>query len=600
MKSLLLSIQPWGLMVMISILSSCGQNTAQKDVIQLAYQDNQTVTYQQAIDKYKKLDQTFESAKLLESGSTDAGKPFHLFVISADKEFQPHTIHQKNKRVLLINNGVHPGEPCGIDASLQFANDILLNKDGMGRYLEHTVICIVPVYSVGGALQRTPYIRSNQYGPKERGRRGNRRNLDLNRDYAKQDSRNAQSLASVFQTWQPDVFLDTHTTNGSDHQHTITLIPVQPSSFPGVLENFLRDSMLPALYQGMKQTPYEMIPYVVFNNRNPENGIISYMQSPRVSTGYAQMFNVLGFMTENHVYKPYPDRVQSLYHFIRELTAFTNAHSNMIRDLRAQAQEKTRKKKTYTLEYKLDSSRSRPLHFMGYKKGMVTSKLTGLKYKDYDHSKPFEDTIPFFSHYKPARQVKAPDYYLIPQAWRHVIKRMKINGTRMRRLKTDTVLKVQAYYITDHDQMNRSYQGRYYHNHVEIQKQQEALPFYQGDYIVPVDQIRNEYIVQMLEPKGKDSFFRWAFFDPCLERRDWNHAGVRFEKNARHYLEHHPELREKYMKKKNQDPEFAGNHQAHLEYIFEHSQWSKDIRGRYPVARIEQAPKMKKLWQIGE
>ncbi|MBS3806612.1 MAG: hypothetical protein KGY60_03845 [Bacteroidales bacterium] len=583
-------------MLLVLVITSCNPGNPEKDVIQLSWETNQTVTYQEAIHKYEKLDNTFETARLLEQGTTDAGKPFHLFVISRDKDFQPNSIHKKNKRVILVNNGVHPGEPCGIDASLQFANDILLNKDGMGRYLENTVICIVPVYSVGGALKRTPYIRSNQNSPEERGRRGNRRNLDLNRDYSKQDSQNAQSLASIFQIWQPDVFLDTHTTNGSDHQHTITLIPVQPSTLPTVLEGFLREKMLPALYQGMKETPYEMIPYVMFNNRNPENGIISYLQSPRVSTGYAQMFQVLGFMTENHVYKPYPDRVRSVYHFITKLSEFTSTHGEEISRLRHKAQQNIRRKQTYTLDYKLDTSRSRPLHFMGYRQGTITSKLTGLQYKGYDHSKPFEDTIPFYSHYNPVSQVKAPDYYIIPQAWRHVIHRMKINGALMHRLNKDTLLKVQSYYITNHDHLKSSYQGRYYHNKVEVSKQQEELSFYKGDYVVPVNQIRNEYIVQMLEPEGKDSFFRWAFFDPCLERRDWNHPGVTFETNAKRYLETHPELKEQYLQKKQQDPGFARDHMAQLEYIFNHSQWSKSIIGRYPVARLEQGDNLKHLW----
>jgi len=589
-------LQAGAWILLFLVIASCNSGTPEEDVITLSYEDNQTVTYQQAIDKYQKLDSAFEKGRLLEYGTTDAGKPLHLFVISNDRDFQPSSIHKKDKRILLINNGVHPGEPCGIDASLQFANDILLNKKGMGRYLENTVICIVPVYSVGGALKRTPYIRSNQNSPRERGRRGNRRNLDLNRDYAKQDSRNAQSLASIFQIWQPDVFLDTHTTNGSDHQHTLTLIPVHPSSFPPELKGFMRDNMLPALYRGMKQTPYQMIPYVMFNNRNPENGIISYMQSPRVSTGYAQMFNVLGFMTENHVYKPFRDRVRSVYLFIKELTAFTSEHSGEIRRLRDQAQSNIRRKETYTLDYKIDSSRSRPLHFMGYRRGTITSKLTGLTYQGYDHSQPFEDTIPFYTHYLPVSQVKAPEYYIIPQAWRHVVHRMKINGTLMHRLEKDTVLRVESYYITEHDHLKRSYQGRYYHNKVKVRTRQEELPFYQGDYVVPVNQIRNEYIVQMLEPEGKDSFFRWAFFDPCLERRDWNHPGVTFETNAIRYLENHQELKDKYRQKRQQDPEFAGDHMAQLEYIFNQSKWSKSIVGRYPVARLEQGENLKHLW----
>lgn len=596
MQGYLRILQTLALGALSLAIISCGQEKPQKDVISLNYEKNQSVSHPEAIEKYKKLDDAFAAARLLEYGQTDAGKPLHLFVISQDRDFNPATVQQKDKRVILINNGVHPGEPCGMDASLQFANDILLNKDGMGEYLENTVVCIVPVYSVGGALKRTPYIRTNQDGPTERGRRGNRRNLDLNRDYAKQDSKNAQSLASLFQAWQPDVFLDTHTTNGSDHQYTITLIPVQPSTFPPSLESFLRDKMLPALYREMRKTPYEMIPYVMFNNRNPENGIVSYLQSPRVSTGYAHMFNVLGFMTENHVYKPFPDRVKSVYHFIKNLTAFTSNHSQAIREARRKARQKTKQKEKYALDYQLDTTRHRLIGFRGYHRGEIKSELTGLTYRGYDHSQPFTDTIPYYSHYTPTRQVEAPDYYIIPQAWRHVVHRMKVNGTLMHRLDKDTVLEVGSYYITDHEQMNRSYNGRHYHTKVATTTKKERLSFYEGDYVVPVNQVNNRYVVEMLEPEAKDSFFRWAFFDPCLERRDWNRPGIRFETNAKRYLENHPELAKKYRQKKKEDPEFANDHQAQLEYIFNHSPWSKSIAGRYPVARLDDAQGLTHLW----
>ncbi|HKL37485.1 MAG TPA: hypothetical protein VJ876_01235, partial [Bacteroidales bacterium] len=303
------------------------------------------------------------------------------------------------------------------------------------------------------------------------------------------------------------------------------------------------------------------------------------------------------FMTENHVYKPFADRVKSVYQFITELAAFTSNHTGTIKQVRQKAREETRQKETYALDYRLDTTKHRMLHFMGYRKGEVTSKLTGLSYTGYDHSRPYEDSIPFYSHYVATQQVKAPDYYIIPQAWRHVIHRMKINGTLMQRLNQDTTLQVESYYITDHKNYNSSYNGRYYHPQVKVRKEKEKLHYYKGDYIVPVNQINNNYIVQMLEPEGKDSFFRWAFFDPCLERRDWNNPGVTFEENAIRYLQNHPELKNKYQKKKKEDPEFARDHTAQLEYIFTHSEWSKSIIGRYPVARLSHQEGLPALWK---
>jgi len=575
-----------GAAILLMTSISCQEKMPEEDVIQLRYMQNQSVTYAEAIRKYRKLDSAFAAARLLEAGTTDVGKPLHLFVISSDEVFDPQAVQKSGKRVLLINNGVHPGEPCGMDASLQFANDLLLDKEGTRKVLDNTVICIVPVYSVGGMLKRTAYIRSNQVGPEKRGRRGNARNLDLNRDYMKQDTRNALSLARIFQRWQPDVFLDTHTTNGSDHQYTITLLPVQPSSLPPVMEQFMRNTMLPALYSRMDAGEYELIPYVTYNQDTPEEGIISYMQTSRVSTGYARLFNVFGFMTENHVYKPFADRVKSVYQFIRALTAFTSNQSEAIARARSEAQKRVKKRRTFTLDYKLDSTRKTSIAFKGYRKGQVKSALTGQQYRWYDHSRPFHDTIPFYNYYKPARQVEAPEYYIIPQAWRHVIKRLQVNGVQMHRLKADTMLTAGMYYITEHDHLSRSHNGHFYHDKIHVALRRDSMRFYAGDYAIPVNQVRNRYIVEALEPEAHDSFLRWNFFDSVLERRDWNNPSVRFEQNAMHYLEAHPKLKAAFEQKRKANPEFAGDHAAQLRFIFERSEWSRSIIGRYPVVRI--------------
>ena len=92
------------------------------------YQENKTPTYSKVIDYYKFLAKKYDQAFLFEEGKTDIGKPLHLFVISFEKDFSPGSIKKKNKRVVLINNGIHPGESCGIDASLQFATDLLSGK----------------------------------------------------------------------------------------------------------------------------------------------------------------------------------------------------------------------------------------------------------------------------------------------------------------------------------------------------------------------------------------------------------------------------------------------------------------------------------------
>ena len=100
----------------------------------------------------------------------------------------------------------------------------------------------VPLYNVDGALNRNDTSRVNQDGPEQFGFRGNARHLDLNRDFIKCDSTNARSFNLLFARWDPDVFVDTHTSNGADYQHTMTLIATQPDKLGGTLGAFLRET----------------------------------------------------------------------------------------------------------------------------------------------------------------------------------------------------------------------------------------------------------------------------------------------------------------------------------------------------------------------
>ncbi|WP_448636667.1 M14 family zinc carboxypeptidase [Pedobacter panaciterrae] len=221
---------------------------------------------------YEQLDKTYEQAKLFTYGNTDFGKPLHLLVLSKDKIFDPIAIRKSNKRILLINNGIHPGEPEGIDASMMLARDLLkgdlLPKD--------VVICIIPVYNIDGSFNRTGTSRANQNGPVAYGFRGNSKNYDLNRDFIKTDSKNSHSFQEIFNIWQPEIFVDTHTSNGADYQYVMTLIPTHKDKLNPILSGYMTKTMLPSLYEGMKKAGYEMIPYVNSVEETPDAGITGF------------------------------------------------------------------------------------------------------------------------------------------------------------------------------------------------------------------------------------------------------------------------------------------------------------------------------------
>jgi len=548
----------------------------------LKYKQNETVTWQEAIDMYSYLDSTYAEARLLEIGKSDAGKPIHLFVISRDKIFSPTQVHQSGKTVLFINNGIHPGEPCGVDASLKLASDLLSGLDTYDQYLEKTVVIIVPLLNVGGALNRSSFHRANQNGPIEHGFRGNARNLDLNRDFIKLDSKNTRALVPAIREWDPHIFVDTHTSNGADYPYTITLINSHEQRHEASQSVYLENTFVPALFDGMKNKPYEMSPYVWSYRRNPENGIIAFMDYPRYTSGYVSLFNAFAFTVETHMFKTFEDRVLSTWHLLRETLKFSGTHQKELMEMKEMAWNEKMEREEFTLQWALDTSRHLMIPFKGYKAKTATSKVTGQERYYYDRDDLWEKEIPYYKYFKPVITVDVPDYYILPSAWTEVVERLKLNSVEMFPLPSDTVMEVDVYYIDSFSTVKQAYNGHYRHYDVKVRKEKEEIRMLSGDYMIPLRQKAIEYLVQTLEPRGYDSFFSWNFFDEILFRNEYFSSYI-FEETAEKLLAEDPELRSDFEKKLSEDPEFAKNGRRQLRFIYERSPWSEPSYMRYPV-----------------
>ena len=573
--------------IALFLLIFCSGLWAQNEpLFKLNYEENYTPTYQEVMEMYELLDKTYPNAVLLEKGKTDVGKPLHLFVINNEPVFDPLRIREQGKSVLLVNNGIHPGEPAGIDASLKFADDILRNKDGMQKWLENTVIIIIPAYNIGGLLNRGAYNRANQSTPYETGFRGNAKNLDLNRDFTKADSENAKSFAKIFQEWNPDVFLDTHTTNGSDHQYSVTWITPFPDYFPSTQEKFLREKMIPQMFSKMEKGEYELTPYVNWAYRDPKLGIQMWQDAPRYSSGYASLFNSYGMMTENHVYKRYPDRVKSCYQFICSLAEFTSENSEEIMTSRRTGIEELLSATKYPVSYEVDTTQYRTITFKGYEASSnIKDKVTGLSRFGYDRTKPYSNKIPYYDVYNVVEEMKIPEYYILPQGWKDIVERLGLNDVEFFTFSKDTTLDVEVDYIDDFTNPPQPYNGHYFHSKVTTHSENQNIKYYTGDLIIPVRQKKIKYILEMLEPKAMDSFFRWNFFDAILDQREY-FSSYGFEENALKYLEGHPDFKKKFIEKRNSDTEFANDHMAQLSYIYNNTEWAEETYKRYPVAKI--------------
>ena len=572
------------------------QVTAQ-DGIQAPFEKNganYSATYAEAIAFYKELEQASPKVKVIEEKiGTDAGLPLHLVVISGDgKSFHPEQLRRMDRRIVMVNNGIHPGEPCGVDASMILARDLVTDRI-YAPLLEHIAVVIVPVYNVGGALNRGPDSRANQNGPSEHGFRGNARLLDLNRDFIKSDSRNARSFAKQFAEWQPDVFIDTHTSNGADYPYIMTYIPTQKDKFEPGLAEYMETVLNPFLLQGMAKANYEMCPYVQTKRwgMTPDSGLVGFLETPRYSTGYAALFNTIGYTTEAHMLKPFEDRVYGTYHFLLNLLIVTNRDRKIIARLRKAAQDAVKEQEEFVIRWKLDMSKSTELDFKGYTATRTPSAVTGMPRLTYDREQPWRRNVPYYNTYVPEITVKKPAAYILPAAWGEAVERMQLAGVKMRRLSEDAEVDVEMYYIEDWKAGRQPYEGHWPISGVKLRTESQRVAFRKGDYVIYCNQTANRYIVETLEPQAHDSFFHWNFFDEVLQRKEYFSPYV-FEKTAQQMLDTDPALKQALQEAIQQDSTLEGNDWGQMDFIYQRSKHYEPTHLRYPVGRMVKDAKL--------
>lgn len=571
----------------ILLLVSSSFVHAQKSKLLTRYEKSgftETTTYEEGIAFYKTLANQHKEITIQEIGMTDIGLPLHLVIYNTSGETDPVKIHENGKLIFLINNAIHPGEPDGVSASQLFLREIVTNKKKYKNALDKTAIAIIPFYNVGGVLNRNATTRVNQNGPEEYGFRGNARHFDLNRDFIKSDTRNSKSFQQIFHLLDPDLFLDTHVSNGADYQHVMMLLQPQKDKMGGTLGTFMNEELLPYSYEKMNDKVSTIL-YVNNGGSTPDKGWQQFVDWPRYSTGYTNLFHTIGFMSETHMLKNYQQRVEATYHLMHTFLAFTEEKGDRLLSIRKETKERSSEQTTFEISWTVDTTTYTELEFSGYEAEYPTSELTGKMRLKYNREKPYTKKVPYYDTFKPDLIVNAPKYYVIPQQWHKVIELFKLNRIEMNQMKTDTIIKVEAYKIADYETFTQPYEGHYRHYDVKIETSQAQISFRKGDFLVPVNQWKNRFIVETLEPHAPDSYFTWNFFDSILQQKEYFSSYI-FEDTAPAILTASPALKEAFETRKKQDSSFAASGRQQLNFIYQQSVHKEKEHLRYPIFRI--------------
>jgi hypothetical protein len=544
---------------------------------------NQTTTHAECIAWYHDLAARHPGVlRFFEVGVSDAGVPIHAGVVSSDGVFDREEIKRTGRPVFFNNNGIHPGEPEGVDACMALVRDFCTQPERLAA-LGKTVFLFVPLYNVDGSLNRADTSRVNQDGPEQFGFRGNSRDLDLNRDFVKCDTLTAQVFNKLFTAWDPDVMVDTHTSNGADYSYTMTLIHTQPDKLGGELGEFLRSTMLPAMYAGMQERGWPTCPYVNPVKDSPDHGIADFLETARFSTGYAALHHTIGFMPETHMLKPFQDRYASMRALVETALDFTVQNAEQIQVLRRAAKQAGRTRAEWPIHWTMDADNPDSFRFKGYEAKYKPSVLGTYTRLWYDRTSPWERDIAWYNRFPADIHVPAPRAYVVPQQWREAIERLQWNGVQLLRVEADRMQEVDYYHIVSVASRPNAYEGHMFHDDVVLEKRRGQVQLRAGDYIVPLDQDNARYAVETLEPLGHDSFFRWGFFNSVLEKKE-AYSDYVFEDHAAELLNDEPALLARFEAWKEANPALLGNQEAVLDFIFANCERYREPEWRrYPV-----------------
>lgn len=512
-----------------------------------------------------------------------------LLVLSRDRAFTPAAARRANKPVVLIQNGIHAGEIDGKEASLALVRDIAVSKQ-LARLAARATVLVVPIFNVDGHERTSPYNRINQDGPDEMGWRATSQGLNLNRDYMKADAPEMRAMLALINAWNPDLYVDTHVTNGADFQYDV-LFTIESNGYVArpiaeYVETVLRPSVRPAV----ERKGHIVESY--FNLRDPADlskGIERQIFPPRFSNGYGALRNRPVVLVETHMLKSFDVRVRATYDLLVELLEAVNANPVALQTAVATADAETSKDgenydpdRRSTLRLELAPT-SRTISFRGVSFTVAPSEVSGTGWISYGAS-PQNVDIPLFDDVRVSTSVVPPLAYIVPAEWTSVIERLAIHGIRTRKLSRPVRAEFETYRLSQPVWQASPYEGRHPLRFTVVPVT-EVRTVPAGSVVVQLDQPAARVAVHLLEPGAPDSLVAWGLFDAIFEQKEYA-EGYILEKLAREMLATDPALKAEYEKRLSEDTAFRESPRARLGFFYERSPYRDATIGAYPVVRV--------------
>jgi len=429
----------------------------------------------------------------------------------------PGEAHRSGKPIVFLQANIHGGEVEGKEAVQMLLRDLTLGS--LRPLLDSVIVLAVPIYNIDGNERLAPGERNRpgQNGPAIVGQRSNGMLLDLNRDYIKLEAPETRAALALIEAWDPDVFVDLHTTNGSYHGYQLTYAPgLNPNASP--VNDWTRDRFLPELRERMRaRHARETFWYGNFRNQDPDSlqlGWETYDARPRFGTNWAGLRHRVSVLSEAYSNADFGTRIGATYDYVRELLSLAAEERATIKSLIIAAQ--LRRPDSVVVRSQLAAPTVQPVIAeisradgdggSGYARRKRTGEFRTIR-------------MPVFDRFAAARKEARPAAYLLAPQHEAIVALLRRQGVVVTRLTRPWSGPAESFLVDSVTASPQVFEG---HRTVTVQgRWRTAAPIEvpAGSFVVSTDQPLGLLAAYILEPASEDGIVTWNMVDRELRPR---------------------------------------------------------------------------------
>ncbi|GAB2839473.1 M14 family metallopeptidase [Ferruginibacter profundus] len=563
-----------------------------------------TPDYKETMAWFKKLADASPLLTMISIGKSVEGRDIFMIIASAEKNITAAALKKSTKPLLLAQAGIHSGEIDGKDAGMMLLRDIAFgNKRSL---LDKVNFLFIPILSVDAHERSSPYNRPNQRGPQNQGWRTNAQNLNLNRDYAKLDTKEIRSVIQVMNDYDPVLYMDIHVTDGADYQYDITFGGIGKQGYSNNIRDWLENTYKLTADKDLTVSGHIPGPLLnAFNDRDFSQGNIVTTGGPRFSDSYGDLRHLAAILVENHSLKPYKQRVLGTYVLLESTLKILATEGASLKQITEKdkavrlakmpmAWKVPQMKNTVSFDTRsnptaADATMAAPdsLQLLGIAAVIRKSSVTNSDYVEWQ-GKAVTATVADYKSTEPYDFIARPKGYWVPASCDEVITRLKLHGIKMDIIKEPREVMVEMYRITNHVFEDDSHILQPFEGHIQVtgttKSETRKQLFPPGSVYISTDQPLGDLAMLLLEPVSKDSYFSWGFFDAIFQRTEYIEAYI-MEPMAKKMLAESPALQKEFDEKKATDKNFANDQYAILTWFYSKTKFYDDRYLLYPVGK---------------